>query len=46
MNRPDQQVADLIELTANVLSGGMAVLMLMAVQRNSLEISIKQAIKW
>ena len=33
-------------MTANVLSGGVVALMLMAVQRNNLELSIKQAIKW
>ena len=46
MNRPGQRVAELIELTANVLSGGAVALMLMAVQKDNLELSIKQAIKW
>ena len=39
-------IADLIEVTTNVLSGGTVALMLLAVQRNNLELSIKQAIKW
>ena len=48
MHRDDQHegVADLIEVTTNVLSGGTVALMLLAVQRNNLELSIKQAIKW
>ena len=36
---------DLIEMTANALSGDVAALMLVAVQKNSLELSIQQAIK-
>jgi len=48
MHKPGRRVADLIELTANVLSSGVVALMLMAVQKpeDSLELSIKQAIKW
>ena len=46
MNRPGRRVADLIELTANVLSGSVVAIMLMAVQKDNLELSIKQAIKW
>jgi len=37
---------DLIELTADVLSGSAVAIMLMAVQKGNLELSIKQAIKW
>ena len=45
MHKPDQRCSDLIEVTANALSGGIVALMLMAVQRDSLELSVKQAIK-
>ena len=41
-----QKCTDLIEATANALSGGVVGLMLMAVQRDNLELSVKQAIKW
>ena len=34
----------LIEITANALNGGAVALMLVAVQRDNLELSIKQAI--
>ena len=44
MHKPDQQCANLIEATANALSGAVVVLMLVAVQRDNLELSIKQAI--
>ena len=46
MHKPDQKCTDLIEATANALSGGIVALMLLAVQRDSLELSIKQAIQW
>ena len=46
MHKPGRRVADLIDLTADVLSGGVVALMLMAVQKDNLELSIKQAIKW
>ena len=45
MHKPDQRCSDLIEVTANALSGGIVALMLMAVQRDNLELSVKQAIK-
>jgi len=44
MHNPDQRCTDLIEVTANALSGGVVALMLIAVQRDNLELSIKQAI--
>ena len=43
MHKPDQKCTNLIEATANTLSGGVVTLMLMAVQRNNLELSIMQA---
>jgi hypothetical protein len=45
MHKPDEKCSDLIEVTANELSGGIVALMLMAVQRDNLELSVKQAIK-
>jgi len=46
MHEPGQRCADLIEMTANALSGETVALMLMAVQKDNLELSIKYAIKW
>ena len=46
MHRHDQRCTDLIEVTANALSGGVVALMLMAVQRNNLELNIKKAVEW
>jgi hypothetical protein len=46
MHKQDQRCTDLIELTANVLSGGVVALMLMAVQHDNLELSIKKAVEW
>ena len=44
MHKHDQQCTELIEVTANALSGDVVALMLLAVQRNNLELSIKDAI--
>ena len=46
MQKHDQQCTDLIETTADALSGAVVALMLMAVQRDNLELNVKQAIKW
>ena len=46
MHKQDQRCTDLIEVTANALSEDVVALMLMAVQRDNLELSIKQAIEW
>ena len=46
MQKHGQRCAGLIEMTADALSGGVVALMLLAVQRDNLELSIKQAIKW
>ena len=46
MQKREQRCADLIDLTANQLSGSAVALMLLAVQRDNLELSIKQAIRW
>jgi hypothetical protein len=44
MQNQGQRCDDLIEITANALSGGAVALMLVAIQRDNLELSIKQAI--
>jgi len=44
MHKDGQRCTDLIELTANSLSGGVVALMLVAVQRDNLEVSINYAI--
>ena len=46
MHKDDQQCTDLIKLTANSLSGDVVALMLMAVQKDNLELSITFAITW
>jgi hypothetical protein len=46
MQKHGQRCADLIEMTADALSGSVVTLMLVAVQRDSLEASINQAIRW
>jgi hypothetical protein len=45
MNKPGQRCADLIEKTANSLSS-VVQLMLLAVQKDNLELNINYAIKW
>jgi hypothetical protein len=45
MQKPGQKCSGLIEVTANALGGGTVALMLMAVQRDNLELSMKQAIR-
>ena len=44
MQKHGQQCDALIEITANALSGSVVALMLVAVQRDNLELSIKWAI--
>ena len=46
MQKPGQRCVGLIEMTANALSGGTIALMLVAVQRDNLQLSINQAISW
>ena len=46
MQKHGQRCVGLIEMTANALSGSAVTLMLVAVQRDNLELGIKQAIKW
>ena len=45
MQNHGQGCAGLIETTADALSSGVVALMLVAIQRDNLELSIKQAIK-
>ena len=45
MQKHGQRCDDLIDMTANALSDGVVVLMLVAVQRGNLERSINQAIR-
>lgn len=46
MHRSDQRCTELIEVTADALNGGAVALLLMAIQRDDLELNVKQAIKW
>jgi len=45
MHKDDQRCTDLIQLTANSLTSGGVALMLIAVQKDNLEISINYAIE-
>lgn len=45
MHKEDQLCTDLIEVTANALSRDVVALMLMSVQRDNLELSVRQAIE-
>ena len=46
MHKHDQRCTGLIEATANALSGSAVTLMLIAVQRDNLELSIMKAVEW
>ena len=41
-----QRCTDLIETTANSLSGNVVALMLLTVQQDNLELSINKAVEW
>jgi hypothetical protein len=45
MDKPGQKCTALIEMTADALSGNVVGLMLLAVQKDNLKLSIRQAIK-
>jgi hypothetical protein len=45
MNKPGQRCTELMEITANALSGNVVALMLLAVQRDNLELNISQAVR-
>ncbi len=46
MHKDGQRCTDLIKLTANSLSGDVVALMLIAVQKDNLELSVTSAISW
>ena len=46
MHKSDQQCGELIEKTANALSSSVVTLMLLAVQKDNLELNIKHAVEW
>jgi len=46
MHKRSQRCTELIEKTANALSSGVVSIMLLAVQKNNMELSIKQAVNW
>ena len=46
MHKHGQPCNDLIETTANTLSGNVVALMLLAVQKGNLELNIKKAVEW
>jgi hypothetical protein len=46
MDEPGQRCSELLKTTVNKLSGGVLSLMLLAVQKDNLELSITQAVKW
>ena len=46
MNKPSQRCPELLEMTADLLSGAAVSLMLTTVQRGDMELSIKQAVSW
>ena len=45
MHKKGQQCTELVEKTANELSGGAVAVMLLAIQKENLEINIKEAIR-
>jgi hypothetical protein len=45
MHKDGQRCTELVEKTANELSGDVVALMLLAVQKDTLELSIKQAVR-
>ena len=46
MHKQGERCADLIEMTADALNDDVVALILLAVQRDNLELNIKLAIKW
>jgi hypothetical protein len=46
MHRPGQRCFDLIQATENALSSGVVSLMLLAVQKDNLELNINRAVEW
>ena len=46
MHKHGQRCTDLIKTTADTLSGNVVALMLLAVQKDNLELSIEKAVEW
>jgi hypothetical protein len=46
MHKHSQRCTNLLEVTADALSGGAVALILLTIQKDSLALNIKQAIKW
>jgi hypothetical protein len=46
MHKHGQRCTDLVEMTVNSLRDDVVALMLLAVQKDNMEMSIKYAIKW
>jgi hypothetical protein len=46
MDKPGKRCGPLLEETTNALSGNVPALMLLSVQKDNLELNIRQAIKW
>jgi hypothetical protein len=46
MNQPGKRCIPLLEETSDALSGNVVSLMLLSVQKDNLELNIKQAVKW
>ena len=45
MHKHGQQCTDLLDMTANALGGAVALIFL-TIQKDNLEVNIRQAIKW
>ena len=46
MHKHAQRCTELIEKTADALSGGTVAIMLLSVQKDNLELNIRQAVIW
>jgi hypothetical protein len=46
MDRPGKRCTPLLEETADALSSNIVSLMLLSVQKDNLELNIRQAVKW
>jgi hypothetical protein len=46
MDKPGERCTPLLEKTADALSGNIVSLMLLSVQKDNLELNIRQAVKW
>jgi hypothetical protein len=46
MHKPGERCVDLIAKTADALGDSVLSLMLIAVQKDNLELSVNQAVKW